>query len=221
MWNSKTWKWSFLYALLQTGQIMVLRCPSVRPSFPSVRLVLCPSVTVFHTFLLHDLNIELKFCMSLSCYGHSIKFEFRQFLSIFCWSYAPLEISILEIHSFPHFSSTCFDTLSWTLLYSNTDQFRMCVNVCRSYAFLERIILKIQSFPYVHKTLIHGTTDRFRVSSMCVNFCRRNAPFWNLKYSKCTVFCTFLLHALAYRAEICIWLSFNEHQIKFKCHQYL
>ena len=32
-------------------------------------------------------------------------------------SYAPLEIRILQMHSFPHFSPTCFDILSWNIAH--------------------------------------------------------------------------------------------------------
>ena len=35
----------------------------------------------------------------------------------FCGSYAPFELRILEIHSFPHFYLTCFDILSWNFAY--------------------------------------------------------------------------------------------------------
>ena len=45
-------------------------------------------------------------------------------------------------------------------------------------------------------------------------------PFWNLEYWKYTVFRTFLLHALTYWAEICIWLCFTVLQIKFQCCQF-
>ena len=34
-----------------------------------------------------------------------------------CLSYAPFELRILEIHSFPHFSHTYFDIFSWNLVY--------------------------------------------------------------------------------------------------------
>ena len=51
--------------------------------------------------------------MSLSSYKHSIKFEYRQFPSIFVGVMPLLELGILEIpvHSFPQFSPTCIDIL--------------------------------------------------------------------------------------------------------------
>ena len=47
----------------------------------------------------------------------------------FCWSYATFGTWILEIHSFTHFSATCFDILSWnfaiTLFHCTIEQLRM------------------------------------------------------------------------------------------------
>ena len=62
-------------------------------------------------------RIELKFCISLSRYEHKVKFECRQFPSIFVGVMPLLELRIVEIHSFPHFPLTCFDILSWNVAY--------------------------------------------------------------------------------------------------------
>ena len=62
-------------------------------------------------------HIELKFCIRLSFTVLQIKLEFRQFASIFVGVMPLLERRILEIHSFPHFSLTSFDILSWKLAY--------------------------------------------------------------------------------------------------------
>ena len=59
------------------GMVMSV-CPSIRPG-------LRPSVTVFRTFSYMLWRIELKFCMSLSSYEHSIKFECRQYPSPTCF----------------------------------------------------------------------------------------------------------------------------------------
>ena len=96
-----------------------------------------------------------------------IKFECCQFPSIFLGVMPLLELRILEIHSFPHFSLTCFDILGWNFTY-------------------EFVLLY------------------FRSSSSVVNFRQflmESYPFWNLEYWKFTVFHTFLLHALTYWAE--------------------
>ena len=80
-------------------------------------------------------HIELKFWIWPFFTVLQIKFERRQFALIFDGVMPPLELRILEIHSFPHFSLTCFDILSWNfrydLFYCTTDQVRassICVN---------------------------------------------------------------------------------------------
>ena len=96
---------------------------SVRPSgSPSVRLSVCPSVrvsvrqfsTLFSNMLWH---IGLKFCIWLCFTVLQIKFKCRQFASSFVGVMPLLELRILEIHSFPHFSLTCFDIFSWNFAY--------------------------------------------------------------------------------------------------------
>ena len=57
-------------------------------------------------------HIQLKFCTILCYTVLQIKFECCQFASIFVGVMPLLELRILEIHSFPHFSLTCFDILS-------------------------------------------------------------------------------------------------------------
>ena len=74
--------------------------------------------TVFRTFLLHAFwYIDLKFCVWLCFTVLQIKFECRQFASIFVGVMPLLELRILEIHSFPHFSLTPFNILSWKFAY--------------------------------------------------------------------------------------------------------
>ena len=63
------------------------------------------------------IHIELKFCIWLCFYVLQIKCECRQFPSIFVGVMPLLELRILEIHSFPHFSLTCFDISSWNFAY--------------------------------------------------------------------------------------------------------
>ena len=62
-------------------------------------------------------HMELKVCIWLCFNVLQIKFECRQFRSIFVGVMPLLELRILEIHSFPHFSLTCFDRLSWYFAY--------------------------------------------------------------------------------------------------------
>ena len=84
-------------------------CPSVRVSIRQSQF------STLFSFMLWC--IELKFGMSLSCYEHSIKFECRQFPLSFVGVMPLLELKILEIHSFPQFSPTCFDILRWNFAY--------------------------------------------------------------------------------------------------------
>ena len=62
-------------------------------------------------------HIELKFCIWLCFTVLQTKFECRQFASIFVGVMPLLELRILEIHSFPHFSLTPFNILSWKFAY--------------------------------------------------------------------------------------------------------
>ena len=62
-------------------------------------------------------HIELKFCIWLCFTVLQIKFKCRQFASILVGVMPLLELRTLEIHSFPHFSFTCFDILSWKFAY--------------------------------------------------------------------------------------------------------
>ena len=124
MWCRLIPKWYyFLYARLQTGRIMVWWCLSVRPGHrPSDSPSVLPSVRVsvrqfskrFSKMLWH---IDLKFCIWLCFTVRHIKFECRQFASIFMGVMPLLELRILEIHSVPHFSLACFDILSWNFAY--------------------------------------------------------------------------------------------------------
>ena len=181
-------------------------------------------------------HIELKFCTWLCSNVLQIKCECRQFVSIFVGVMPLLELRILQIHSFPHFSLTCFDILSWNfaygfvlLYYRSTSS---VVNFCGSYApFGTQNTENIQFFrtflwhaltywaENLHMALFYWNKDQLRVSSICVNFLWELCPFWNFEYLKYAVFRTFLLHALAYWAEIFHVTFFNVLQIKFEyCH---
>ena len=73
--------------------------------------------TVFALFSYMLWYIELKCCIWLCFTVLQIKFECRQFASIFVGVMPLLELKLLEIHSSPHFSLTCFDILSWNFAY--------------------------------------------------------------------------------------------------------
>ena len=62
-------------------------------------------------------HIEFKFCIWLCFNVSQSKLERRHFASIFVGVMPLFELRILKIHSFPHFSLTCFDILSWNFAY--------------------------------------------------------------------------------------------------------
>ena len=114
--------------------------------------------SVFYNFLLHALtywavilHMTLFYCTTDQVRVSSIRVNW-------CGSYAPLELRILEIHSFPHGSLTCFDILSCyfvSLFYCTSDQVRVSsiyviFFLCGSYASFG--ILKIYSFPHFSLT---------------------------------------------------------------------
>ena len=63
-------------------------------------------------------HIELKFCTWLCFTVLQVNFECRQWASIFVGVMSLLRLRIQEIHSFPHFSPTFFDILSWNFSYN-------------------------------------------------------------------------------------------------------
>ena len=62
-------------------------------------------------------HIELKFCISFCFTVLQIKFECCQLPSNFVGVIPLLELRILEIHSYPHFSLKCFDISGWNCTY--------------------------------------------------------------------------------------------------------
>ena len=62
-------------------------------------------------------HIKLKFCIWLCFTVLQIKFECPQFPSIFVGVMPLLECRILKIHSFPHFSPSRLDILSWNFAF--------------------------------------------------------------------------------------------------------
>ena len=126
-----------------------------------------------------------------------IKFKCRQFASIVVGVMPLLELRILEIHSFPHFSLTPFNILSWKFAYYFVLMYhRASLSVVILLQFLLELCLfvNLEYWKYtvfrtfllhaltywaeiLHMTLFYCTTDQVRVSSICVNCCRSYAPF--------------------------------------------
>ena len=109
--------WNFVYNFI----LMHVRSSSNVINFRQFLLELCPFWTsnmqfsaLFSYMLWH---IELKFCIWLCFTILQIKFECHQFASIFVGVMPLLELRILEIHCFPHFSLPFLDILSWNFTY--------------------------------------------------------------------------------------------------------
>ena len=131
------------------------------------------------------------------------------------------ELRILEIHSFPHFSLTCFGILSWNFAYdfvllyyrSSSSVFQFASIFVGVMPLLELRILEIhvQSFPHFSLTPFYILSWKFAyyfflyyrssLSVVKLRLFRSNASFRTLNTVN-TVFCTFLLRALTYWAEI-------------------
>ena len=133
-------------------------------------------------------HIELKFCIWLCFTVLQIKFECHQFASIFVGVMPLLELKLLEIHSFRHFSLTCFDILSWNfaydfvLLYYRSSS--SVVNLCHFlwelcpfwnlnyWKYTVSSVFLLHALTYwaeiLHMTLFYCTTDQVRVSSIFV-----------------------------------------------------
>ena len=83
-------------------------------------------------------HIELKFCIWLCLTVLQIKFESRQFPSIFVGVMSLFKLKKLKIISFPKFSLTCFEILSWNFAYEFVKLYYRSslgvVNFCGSYA---------------------------------------------------------------------------------------
>ena len=143
-------------------------------------------------------HVELKFCMWLCFNVLQIKFECCQFVSI-CVGVMPLlELRILKIHSFPHFSFTCFGMFSWNFAYdfvlmyfrasSSVVPLRQFLwELClfwnleyRKYTVFRSFLLHALTYwaEILHMTLFECTTEQVWVLSLCVNFCRSYASLW-------------------------------------------
>ena len=145
--------------------------------------------TVFRILFLHALTYGAEI-LHLTFTVLEIKFECRQFPSIFVGVMPLLELRILKIHSFPHFSLTCFDILSWNFAYDFVLlYYRSSSSVVNLRQFLWELcpFWNLEYWKYtvfrtfllhpltywaesLHITLFFCTTDQVWVSSICVYF---------------------------------------------------
>ena len=137
-------------------------------------------------------HIEFKFCIWLCFNVPQSKFECHHFALIFVGVMPLCELRILEIHSFPHFSLTCFDILSCNFAYDfvllyyrssssvvNLRQFwlELCPFSNLEYwkytvfrTFLLHPLTYWAESLHITCTLFFCTTDQVWVSSICVYF---------------------------------------------------
>ena len=135
-WNVEYWKYTvfrtfLLHALTYWAEIShftLLNCTTDQVRVWSTSVKFCRSYapfgtsntgnTQFSTLFSYMLwHIGLEFYIWLCFTVLQIKFECCQFLSIFDGVIPLPECRILKIHSFPHFSLTRFDILSWNFAY--------------------------------------------------------------------------------------------------------
>ena len=182
-------------------------------------------------------HIELKFCTWLFSNVLQIKFECRQFVSIFVWVMPLLELKILQIHSFPNFSLTCFDILSWNFAYDFVSLYyrssSSVVNFCVSYApfgtqITENIqfsalfsdmlwLIELQICTWLCFTEIKINFDCRQFASM---FCGSYAPFGTQNTENIQFSALFSDMRWLIELQICTWLCFTEIKINFDCRQF-
>ena len=129
--------------------------------------------------------------------------------------------------SFPHYSPTCFDFLSWNCV---CHFFLMNIRSSSSTVNLRKFLLELYTVfctfllhaltywaEILHMTLFYCSTDQVWVSSIFVGV----MPLLDLRILKIHNFRTFLLHALTYWAEILHMALFYSSTDQFECRQFL
>ena len=209
----------------------------VMPLLNFTLLQICSFLHISHTcFDILSWNFAYDFFFTLL----QIKFECRKFASIFVGVTPLLELRILEIHSFPHFSLTSFDILSWNFSYDfvllyyssslsiiNLRQFLLeCCPFWNleywKYTVFRTFLLHALIYwaEILHATIFYLTTDQVWVSSICVNFCRSYAPFgtYNTGNTQFSALFSYILWHI--ELKLYIWLCLTVLQIKFECRQF-
>ena len=176
---SPTCFWNFVYHFI----LMHVRSSLNAINFLQFLLELYPFWTthsykyaVFRIFLLHALTYWAEI-LHLTLF-HSIlqiKLEFRQFASIFVGVMPLLELRILEIHSFPYFSLTCFNILNWNfacdfvLLYCRSSS--SVVNLRQFLQELCPLLWHIELICFIWLCLMYC-----RLSSSVITLCPYGSP---------------------------------------------
>ena len=142
-------------------------------------------------------HIELKFYIWLCLTVLQIKFECRQFASIF----VGVTLSGLTGNTQLY---TCIDKFSWNFKFH--------------VGFFNAFLLCFRKVLYKSSPLKCSRRAYYAPFAVLRYIYRSNAPFWDLEYWKDTVFRTFLLLALTYWAEIFHLTLLKYYRSKFECH---
>ena len=156
-------------------------------------------------------HIELKFCLCFCFTVLQIKIECSQFASIFEGVIPLLELRILKIHSFPLFSLTRFDILSWNFAYDFVLlYYRLNLSVLNLRWFLWELYPFLKSeywkFPVFCTFLLRALTYWAETLHMTlfnvqkIKFECHNSVFVWLSVRP-SIFCIFLPHTSTYLAE--------------------
>ena len=161
-------------------------------------------------------HIELKFCIWLCFTVLQIKFECRQFASIFVGVMPLFELRILEIHSFPHFSLTPFNILSWKFAY-----YFVFLYYRSSLSVVSRLL--VQHPCQVPFKSMQGCRRSWEDKLKCVkilsvkdHYSAKICRTWIISPHS-ALFSYMLWHI---ELKFCIWLCFTVLQIKFECCQF-
>ena len=146
-----------------------------------------------------------------------------------------LELKILEIHSFPQFSPTCFDILSWNFAYDFILQFECCQFLSILIGVMPLLGLKILEiqFSAVFSDMLWHTALKFCIrlcgTVLQIKFERHQfpsifvgvMPLLELKILEIQFSAVFSYMLWHIELKFCIWLYFTVLQIKFECRQFL
>ena len=132
--------------------------------------------TVFCTFLLRALTYWAEILHITLFYCTTDQFRVFSIPSIFDEVIPLLELRILKIHSFPHFSLTRFDILSWNFAYDFVLlYFRSSSSVVNLRQFLMELYpflnLEYWKFTVFHTFLLHALTYQAEILHMTLFYC--------------------------------------------------
>ena len=105
------WNFAYDFVLSWSVSIFVGAMPLLDLSILEIHSIPYFSDMLWHACI--ELKLYIWFCFTVL----QIKFECRQFASIFVGVMPLVELRIRKIHSFPHFSLTYFDILIWNFTY--------------------------------------------------------------------------------------------------------